>query len=105
MARDIALYVVLALQITSAKYLSIRLNMTNAPANTAIVNAADTATTFHSGGRPNTSDARKPSTIAVSGLSTNSQRKRGETRESEYATGVRYSHNCSAIWTTGLTSR
>src|SRR5512141_2086783 len=94
-----------ATQITSAKYLSIRLNITNATTNSASVIAADTAVSPQSGARPNTSAARNPSTIALSGFTTNSQRYFGETCDSEYATGVRYSHSCRPICTTGLTSR
>src|SRR5438477_2999614 len=92
-------------QITSAKYLSMRLNITNAAMNSTTVIAADTAAMFQSGARPNTSDDRNPSTIAVNGFSTNSHRNLDEVADSGYATGVRYSHSCSAICTTGFTSR
>ena len=60
---------------------------------------------FQSGARPKTSDDRNPSTIAVSGFSTNTHRNLDEIFDSGYATGVRYSHSCSAICTTGFTSR
>src|SRR5262249_36713468 len=92
-------------QITSAKYRSIFLNATNADANSMSVIAADVPTSAQSGARPNTSAERKPSTIALSGLSTNNGRKRADTAASGYATGVRYSQSCNAICTTGLTSR
>src|SRR5262249_595625 len=92
-------------QMTSAKYLSIRLKVPNAAANSASVSAVATAVRPTSGGRLNTSEARMPSTIALSGLSTNSHLKRGGTAASGYATGARYSHSCSANCTTRLTSR
>ena len=50
---------------TSAKYLSIRLNMKNAEANTATMIAAAKVVSGQSGARLNTTDARNPSTMAV----------------------------------------
>src|SRR5262249_49995367 len=69
-------------QMTSAKYLSIFLNDANAVTNSATVMTPEIATSGHSGARPNTSDARNPSTIALSGLRTNSGRKRADTAAS-----------------------
>src|SRR6185436_17128358 len=70
------------IQITSAKYLSTFLNITNADTNRTAVIAAEIATTFQSGARLKMSDDRKPSTMAVSGLSMNSQRSRAEVCDS-----------------------
>ena len=70
----------LSAQITSAKYLSIRLNMTNATANSASDDRRRDRRSAASRARGRTpATDRKPSTIALSGFSTNSSRNRAGT--------------------------
>src|SRR5438477_11127146 len=92
-------------QITSAKYRSSVLNrMAEATSSTAMI-VPPSPTSDQSGGWVNTSAVRLPSMIAVSGFSEKKSRYLSGTFDRGYATGVRYSHSCSAIVTTGLTSR
>ena len=67
---------------TSAKYLSIRLNITKAPTSSTSVMDAETAVSDQSGARPNTSTDRNPSTIALSGFRANSHWYFAETCDS-----------------------
>src|SRR5207247_8300840 len=82
----------------SAKYLSIRLNITNAPVNTVSASVLATSTNGHSGARPNTSDERNPSTTALSGLSTNNGRNFADTADSGYADRKSTRLNSSHEW-------
>ena len=63
------------------------------------------ATSVQSGARPNTSDDAEALDDRAERVQDEQQPEPRGHRDSGYATGVRYSHSCSAICTTGLTSR